>query len=56
VLQKGLRVMDPTAITHCMEHKKPILVFNYRKDGYIERAVRGEKLGTLVSADPPPQE
>ena len=56
VLQKGLRVMDPTAITHCMEHKKPILVFNYRKDGYIERAVRGEKLGTLVSADPPLQE
>jgi uridylate kinase len=56
VLQKGLRVMDTTAIAHCMEHKKPILVFNYRKDGYIERAVRGEKLGTLVSADSPQQE
>lgn len=56
VLQKGLRVMDTTAIAHCMEHKKPILVFNYRKDGYIERAVRGEKLGTLVSADAPQQE
>jgi uridylate kinase len=32
-----------------MEHAMPILVFNYRKDGNIERAVAGERLGTLVS-------
>jgi uridylate kinase len=56
VLQKNLRVMDPTAIAQCMEHNKPILVFNYRKEGNIQRAVRGEVLGTLVSGDPPPQE
>ena len=49
VLKKGLRVMDSTAIAHCMEHKMPILVFNYRKDGNILRAVGGEKVGTLIS-------
>ncbi|QDU86753.1 Uridylate kinase [Pirellulimonas nuda] len=50
VREKNLRVMDPTAIAHCMEHNLPILVFNYRTDGNIERAVRGEPLGTRVSA------
>ncbi len=49
VLEKNLRVMDSTAITHCMEHAVPILVFNYRKDGNIQRAVRGEKVGTLIA-------
>ncbi len=48
VREKELRVMDSTAIAHCMEHDLPILVFNYRDDGNIERAVRGEKLGTRV--------
>ena len=43
--------MDPTAIAHCMEHDLPILVFNYRVDGNIERAVRGEDIGTRVSND-----
>lgn len=56
VLQKGLRVMDSSAIAHCMEHGKPILVFNYRKEGNIGRAVRGEKIGTLVSGDHPTEE
>jgi uridylate kinase len=42
--------MDATAISQCMEHDMPILVFNYRKDGNIERAVAGEKCGTLVSS------
>jgi len=50
VRNQNLRVMDPTAIAHCMEHDLPILVFNYRQDGNIERAVRGESLGTLVSS------
>jgi uridylate kinase len=48
VLEQGLRVMDSTAVTQCMEHKMPILVFNFKKDGNIQRAVRGERLGTLI--------
>jgi uridylate kinase len=50
VRNQNLRVMDPTAIAHCMEHKLPILVFNYRADGNIERAVRGEAIGTRVTS------
>jgi uridylate kinase len=49
VRNQNLRVMDPTAIAHCMEHNLPILVFNYREDGNIERAVRGERIGTRVT-------
>lgn len=49
VQEQGLRVMDATAISQCMEHAMPILVFNYRTDGNIERAVAGEKIGTLVT-------
>jgi len=52
VRQRNLRVMDATAIAHCMEHSKPILVFNYLKTGNIERAVRGEKVGTLIDGHP----
>ncbi|MDX1948374.1 MAG: UMP kinase [Pirellulaceae bacterium] len=50
VRAQNLRVMDSTAIAHCMEHDMPILVFNFRKDGNILRAVRGEKVGTLISS------
>ena len=49
VREQNLRVMDATAISQCMEHGMPILVFNYRKEGNIERAVSGERIGTLVS-------
>jgi uridylate kinase len=49
VQEQGLRVMDATAISQCMEHGMPILVFNYRTDGNIERAVAGERLGTRVA-------
>ncbi len=48
VRQQNLRFMDSTAIAHCMEHAMPILVFNYKKDGNIQRAVQGESVGTLV--------
>jgi uridylate kinase len=48
VRDQNLRVMDATAISQCMEHAMPILVFNYRREGNIERAVAGERLGTLV--------
>lgn len=50
VRSQNLRVMDPTAIAHCMEHNLPILVFNYRTDGNIEKAVRGEAIGTRVTS------
>jgi uridylate kinase len=50
VREKNLRVMDGTAITHCMEHGVPILVFNFRKEGNIVRAVRGEKVGTCIGS------
>jgi uridylate kinase len=50
VLGKNLRVMDSTAITHCMEHGMRILVFNYQKDGNIQRAIAGEKIGTLIAS------
>jgi uridylate kinase len=51
VHDQNLRVMDSTAIVKCMEHELPILVFNYRVDGNIERAVRGEDIGTLVTSN-----
>jgi uridylate kinase len=50
VLEQNLRVMDSTAVTHCMEHNMPILVFNFRKEGNILRAVRGERVGTRISS------
>jgi uridylate kinase len=50
VREQNLRVMDPTAIAQCMEHNMPILVFNFKKEGYIERAVAGEKVGTWIGA------
>lgn len=48
VLEKKLRVMDQTAIAHCMEHNMPIVVFNYKKEGNILRAVQGDRIGTII--------
>jgi uridylate kinase len=48
VIQKGLKVMDTTAISMCQEHDLPILVFNLRKKGNIKKAVLGQKVGTRV--------
>src|SRR4029079_12915792 len=50
VRDRNLRVMDPTAIAHCMEHDLPSLVLHERIDGNIERAVRGEEIGTRVTS------
>lgn len=50
VIEKGLRVMDQTAIAHCMEHDKPVMVFNYLKEGNIQRAIAGEQIGTLIAS------
>lgn len=49
VLKKGLKVMDATAISLCMDNKLPIMVFNLSEEGNIRRAVCGEKIGTIVS-------
>jgi uridylate kinase len=48
-LNMRLEVMDSTALTLCMENKLPIVVFNLMEDSSIERAVRGEPIGTLIS-------
>jgi uridylate kinase len=49
VIQRGLKVADATAISLCMDNRLPIVVFDLLTEGNIERAVRGEKIGTLVS-------
>ena len=48
VLRRGLKVMDSTAISLCMDNDLPILVFNMLDAGSILRAVGGERIGTLV--------
>ena len=50
VLARGLKVADATAISLCMDNDLPIVVFDLLTEGNIARAVRGEKIGTLVSA------
>ena len=50
-LQQGLRVVDAAAFSLCMENKLPMIVFGMEGDGNVARAVRGEKIGTLVTAD-----
>lgn len=48
VLKKGLKVMDATAVSLCMEGNMPIIVFNVGRPGNIKRVVCGETMGTLV--------
>src|SRR5450631_2137854 len=48
VYDKGLNVMDMTAITLCQENKLPIIVFDMNKPGNFMKIVKGEKIGTLV--------
>lgn len=48
VLTRGLKVMDATAVSLCMDNGLPIVVFDLMGQGNIVRAVRGEKIGTLV--------
>ncbi len=49
-LQRGLQVMDSTAVTLCMENNLPIVVFNLDAEDSIRRIVLGEKVGTIVEA------
>ncbi len=53
VLNQGLKVMDATAISLCMDNGLPIVVFELLREGNIGRVVRGELVGTLVRADLP---
>lgn len=49
VLERNLKVMDLTAVSLAMGQGLPIIVFNLKEKGNIERVVRGEKVGTLIS-------
>jgi uridylate kinase len=49
-LKKGLRVMDTTAITLCMENKLPIVVFNLLRHGNIRDVVLGARVGSIIRA------
>ena len=50
-LRRGLRVLDSTALTLCMENKLPLHVFNMDDERNIERIVSGERVGTLVASE-----
>ena len=49
VLNRGLRVMDSTAVSLCMDNDMPIVVFDIRRAGNLVRVARGEKVGTMVT-------
>jgi uridylate kinase len=49
VIRDNLRVMDMAAFDMCRAGKLPILVFNFKREGNIERAIAGHPIGTLVS-------
>ena len=51
VLQKGLKVMDSTSTSLCMDNKMPIVVFNMTEKGNIKKAIMGDKIGTTVSGE-----
>ena len=49
VLQRGLKVMDSTAISLCMDNELPIIVFSFNEPGNLARVVCGERVGTFVT-------
>ena len=49
VLKKGLKLMDSTAISMCMDNKMPLIVFNLKRKGNLLKVVCGEKIGTTIS-------
>jgi uridylate kinase len=51
ILNRGLRVMDSTAVSLCMENRLPIVVFNVGTRGNLARVVQGEAVGTRVGED-----
>jgi uridylate kinase len=50
VLNRGIEVMDNTALTLCMDNGVPIVVFDLLMEGNLERVIMGEEIGTLVGA------
>lgn len=50
VLERDLRIIDAAAITLCRDNSLPIIVFDVEQDGNIQRAARGEAIGTLICA------
>jgi hypothetical protein len=48
VLQRGLKVLDTTAISLCMDNSLPIIVYDLKKKGNLKRIIMGEKIGTIV--------
>jgi uridylate kinase len=48
VISKGLKVMDSTAITFCMDNKIPIVVFNLLEKGNVRKILEGQQIGTYV--------
>lgn len=50
VIEQGLKVMDSTAISLCMDNEMPIVVFNLMTSGNIRRVVGGESVGSLISS------
>jgi uridylate kinase len=53
-IERGLRVMDSTALSLCMDNDLPIYVFNMADERNVDRIIRGERVGTLVSSKPAP--
>ena len=52
IINRGLRAMDPTAVTLCMENELPIVVFNLNEPEAIARVVDGEPVGTIIAGAP----
>ena len=50
-LNKRLEVMDPTALSLCLENKLPIIVFDLQAEGNIERIIAGESIGTQITSE-----
>ncbi|MGB9699491.1 MAG: UMP kinase [Thermodesulfobacteriota bacterium] len=48
VLKRGLKIMDATAISLCMDNKLPVIVFNLTKKGNIKGVILGKKIGTII--------
>ena len=51
-IERGLKVMDSTALSLCMDNRLPIYVFNMADESNVDRIISGERVGTLVTADP----
>jgi uridylate kinase len=50
-IERSLRVMDSTALSLCMDNGLPIYVFNMADEANVDRIIRGERVGTIVSTD-----